>query len=179
MDNKDLKTIYFAGGCFWGTQHFFQQVQGVVETETGYANSAVPNPTYREVCSGNTGAAETVRVVYDPKRIPLRDLVKLYYLTIDPTLLNRQGMDRGLQYRTGIYYTDPADRVVIEDVTRHVAAGYKAPIMTQVLPLENFYPAEDYHQDYLYNNPGGYCHLNPSLFRIAREYHPSQEDSLK
>lgn len=167
-NNMDLKTIYLAGGCFWGTEHFFSLVPGVRETEVGYANSNVPDPTYREVCSGATGAAETVKVVYDADSITLPFILNLYYQTIDPTSLNRQGNDRGTQYRTGIFYTDSLERPVIEKSLARLQESYSKPLAIEVAPLRNFYPAEDYHQDYLDKNPGGYCHINPALFRMAR-----------
>ena len=169
MERKDMKTIYLAGGCFWGTEHFLKLVHGVIEAEVGYANSNVPYPTYREVCTGKTGAAETVKVIYNPKEISLPFLLSLYYKTIDPTSLNKQGNDRGTQYRTGIYYTDPAEKPVIEESLSQLQRNYNKPLAIEVGPLENFYPAEDYHQDYLDKNPGGYCHINPGLFRLARE----------
>ena len=169
MESKDMKTIYLAGGCFWGTEKFLSLVHGVVEAEVGYANSNVPDPTYREVCTGRTGAAETVKVIYNPKQISLPFLLSLYYKTIDPTSLNKQGNDRGTQYRTGIYYTDPAERPVIEESLEQLQKNYNKPLAIEVGPLKNFYPAEDYHQDYLDKNPGGYCHINPALFRMARE----------
>ncbi|MDE5656102.1 MAG: peptide-methionine (R)-S-oxide reductase MsrB [Muribaculaceae bacterium] len=161
-------TVCFAGGCFWGTEHFFKQIHGVVSTEAGYANSRVPNPTYRQVCTGSTGATEAVRVVYDRDSVDLPFLIQLYFMTIDPTSLNRQGNDRGTQYRTGIYYTTPRQRDVIMTEIETEAQLHSAPIVVEVKALENFYPAEDYHQDYLDNNPGGYCHIDPRLFEIAR-----------
>ena len=168
-NTMNLKTIYLAGGCFWGTERFFQLVPGVRETQVGYANSNVPDPSYREVCTGNTGAAETVKVVYDSDSITLPFILNLYYKTIDPTSLNRQGNDRGTQYRTGIFYTDKTELPVIEASLDTLQKHYSKPLAIEVAPLENFYPAEDYHQDYLINNPGGYCHINPGMFRIARE----------
>lgn len=167
--NMDTKTIYLAGGCFWGTEHFMKMIHGVEDAEVGYANSNIPNPTYREVCTGRTGAAETVMVEYDPSEVSLPFLLNLYYQTIDPTSLNKQGNDRGTQYRTGIYYTDPSELPVIEKSLARLQEKYSKPLAIEVLPLENFYPAEDYHQDYLDNNPGGYCHISPGLFRLARE----------
>ena len=169
MERKDMQTIYLAGGCFWGTEHFLSLVHGVIEAEVGYANSNVPNPTYREVCTGRTGAAETVKVIYNPKEVSLPFLLNLYYKTIDPTSLNKQGNDRGTQYRTGIYYTDPAERPVIEKSLAQLQEHYSKPLAIEVGPLENFYPAEDYHQDYLDKNPGGYCHISPGLFKLAKE----------
>lgn len=162
------KEIYFAGGCFWGTEHFFSLVPGVIETEAGYANSIIPDPTYSEVCSGNTGAAETVKVSYDPEQISLGTLLDLYYETIDPTSHNRQGNDIGTQYRTGIYYTDPADSALVSESLKSLAKNTSKPIAIESGVLKNFYPAEEYHQDYLDKNPGGYCHIPARLFELAR-----------
>lgn len=164
----DTNTIYFAGGCFWGTEHFMKQINGVVSTQAGYANSRVANPSYREVCSGRTDAAEAVMVVYDSAKINLDFLIELYFLTIDPTSVNRQGNDRGSQYRTGIYYDNANDRAIIDKQLHRLANKYDSPIAIEVKPIENFYPAEDYHQDYLEKNPGGYCHIDPRLFEVAR-----------
>lgn len=162
------KKIYLAGGCFWGTDHLMSLVPGVIETEAGYANSIVENPTYQQVCSGSTEAAETVKVVYDPDSVGLSELLALYFRSIDPLSVNRQGNDVGTQYRTGIYYTDEEDLPVIDAFVATVARRYKEPLAVEVAPLVNFYPAEDYHQEYLYKNPGGYCHVNPALFAEAR-----------
>lgn len=167
--DMDIKTIYLAGGCFWGTEHFMSMVHGVEHAEVGYANSNVPNPSYQQVCTGRTGAAETVKVEYDANEVSLPFLLSLYYQTIDPTSLNKQGNDRGTQYRTGIYYTDPAELPVIEKSLEELQKHYSKPLAIEVGPLKNFYPAEDYHQDYLDKNPGGYCHISPGLFKLARE----------
>lgn len=161
--------IYLAGGCFWGTEHFLKLIPGVRHTRVGYANSRVPHPSYQQVCSGETGAAETVEVAYDRQVLPLGRLLALYFQTIDPTSLNRQGADVGLQYRTGIYYTDEADRAGIEAAVATLAQAYTAPLCIEVKPLENFYEAEAYHQDYLGKNAGGYCHIRPELFEVARK----------
>ena len=166
---KNQAEIYFAGGCFWGTEHFLKQIRGVESTQVGYANSNVANPSYEQVCSGKTNAAETVKVVYDPKTVDLNLLLDLYFKTIDPTSLNQQGNDRGTQYRTGIYYVDKEDLPVIKQAIQLLSAQYKTPIVLEVKPLTNFYPAETYHQDYLDKNPGGYCHINPALFEMARK----------
>lgn len=163
------KEIYLAGGCFWGTEHFLKLVPGVLKTEVGFANSIVPNPSYKLVCTGTTDAAETVEVVYDADSVSLPYLLDLYFKTIDPTSLNRQGHDEGTQYRTGIYYTDPADKPVIENAVAQLQLNYSEPLVVEVEPLKNFYPAEDYHQDYLDKHPGGYCHLDPSLFELAKK----------
>ena len=171
-ENKTMKNqseIYFAGGCFWGTEHFLKQIRGVEQTQVGYANGHVKNPTYEQVCQDNTGFAETVKVVYDPQVVKLNLLIDLFFKTIDPTSMNRQGNDRGSQYRTGIYYTDPA---LLPDIKADVAAqavNYSKPLVVEIEPLTSFYPAEAYHQDYLDKNPGGYCHINPALFDLAKK----------
>lgn len=178
-DNNMTETIYFAGGCFWGTEHFMQQVKGVVNTEVGYANSTVPNPTYQEVCTGATNAAETVKVTFDPDVVSLPFLTRLYLMTVDPTTLNRQGNDRGTQYRTGIYFTDNHQEKLIAPVLDSLQRQLSRPIKIELKPLENFYPAENYHQEYLDKNPGGYCHIDPSLFKLAREADENKSPYLK
>lgn len=165
----NLSEIYFAGGCFWGTEHFMKQINGVKSTEVGYANGYTENPTYQEVCTGDTGFAETVKVSYDPQEVDLKLLLELYFKTIDPTSLNRQGGDQGTQYRTGIYYVDKKDLSTIRTVMDEVAKNYNKPLVVEVEPLANFYNAEGYHQDYLDKNPGGYCHLSPDLFDFAKK----------
>ena len=168
-DMESTKEIYLAGGCFWGTEHFLKLIDGVETTQVGYANGNIANPTYKQVCTGTTDFAETVKVQYDPLKVDLPFLIDLYFKTIDPTSVNKQGNDRGTQYRTGIYYTDPADLSVIQETVRRLAATYTRPLAVEIKPLENFYPAEDYHQDYLDKNPGGYCHIHPELFDLARK----------
>ncbi len=163
-----LKEISVAGGCFWGTEHYFKQVAGVVETEVGYANGHVENPTYEQVCTDLTGFAETVHVTYDPAVVSLGFLLQLYFKAIDPVSVNQQGHDKGSQYRTGIYYTDPGDLPAIEEVYSEEQKKYSQPLAVEKLPLDNFYSAEEYHQDYLDKNPSGYCHLPKSLFDFAR-----------
>lgn len=163
-----IKTIYLAGGCFWGTAHLFSLVPGVTDATAGYANSIVENPSYKEVCTGRTQAAETVKVDYDNTKVGLTDLLKLYFKSIDPISVNRQGGDVGTQYRTGIYFTDPADLPVIEAQVATIQRRNTERVAVEVMPLKNFYPAEEYHQDYLYKNPDGYCHVNPTLFKEAK-----------
>lgn len=163
-----IKTIYLAGGCFWGTAHLFSLVPGVVKAQAGYADSVIPNPTYKEVCTGLTHAAETVKVEYDDTKVSLTDLLKLYFRSIDPVSVNKQGGDAGTQYRTGIYFTDEKDYPVIEAQIAVIQRRNKLPLAVEFKKLENFYPAEEYHQDYLYKNPDGYCHVDPSLFKEAR-----------
>lgn len=155
-----MKEIFLAGGCFWGVEEYFSRIKGVVDTEVGYANGSTSNPSYEEVCKNITGFAEAVRVVYDEDILSLSQLLEKYFKIIDPTLLNRQGMDIGSQYRTGIYYVEEADRNIIENyIAECIVEKYERPIVTEVVTLENFYRAEDYHQKYLKKNPGGYCHI--------------------
>lgn len=175
-----MKEIFLAGGCFWGIQHFMRLIHGVMHTTVGYANSMEKSPSYRQVCTGLTGAAETVRVEYDPAIIGLTELLQLYFLTIDPLSVNRQGNDNGTQYRTGIYYTDPDDLPVIIAAVESMERRLKQKSAVEIGPLLNFYEAEDYHQDYLIRNPGGYCHVDSRLFEIARNYRArSAESSLR
>ena len=169
-----IKDIYLAGGCFWGMEHFFQQIEGVVRTEVGFANGHTPDPTYQEVYTDTTGYAETVHVCYDSDRVGLIFLLRMFFKAIDPTSLNKQGEDEGTRYRTGVYYVDPDDLPKIRTVFDEVQRETDAPIVVEVQPLENFYPAEDYHQDYLNKNPDGYCHLPLALFRFAREARPEK-----
>lgn len=166
MENK---TIYFAGGCFWGTEHYFKMIKGVVGTTVGYANSIMENPSYKDVCSGDTLAAETVKVDYDPSLVSLEFLTRMFFHAIDPTSLNRQGNDIGTQYRTGIYYTDNEDIAEIYKVFEEQRSTTEGEIVVEVKALQNFYAAEDYHQDYLDKNPDGYCHLPYTLFEFAKE----------
>ena len=158
--------IYLAGGCFWGMQKFIDQFDGVLETEVGYANGPDQAPTYEDVCR-SSGHAETVRIVFDDEVMPVTELLGYYFMVIDPLSVNRQGGDAGIQYRTGIYYTDESR---LEDIRKvydaeEIRAG--APLAVEVGPLENFFSAEEYHQKYLDKNPGGYCHIPPQYFHIT------------
>lgn len=157
---EDVKEIWLAGGCFWGVEAYMARVYGVADAVSGYANGKTENPTYEEVCYKNTGHAEAVHVIYDPKRVTLKQLLDAYFRIIDPTTINRQGHDRGSQYRTGIYYQDLADVEVIEEVLKEEQKKYREPIVVEVKPLSNFTKAEEYHQDYLEKNPNGYCHVD-------------------
>ena len=160
-----MKTIYLAGGCFWGVQRYFDQFDGVRETEVGYANGPDRAPSYQEVCK-NSGHAETVKIVYDEDRIGTEALLDFYFNVIDPLSVNRQGHDEGIQYRTGIFYDDetllPAIRTVC--AREEEKAGQKLAVVVE--PLKNFYSAEEYHQKYLEKNPGGYCHIPDSYFHL-------------
>ena len=162
------KQIYFAGGCFWGTEHFFKQINGVVETETGFANGNTISPTYEEVYTDTTGYAETVHVTYDADVVSLELLLRMFFVAIDPTSLNKQGHDEGTRYRTGIYYTDAADLPLIEQIYTEEQNKYNEPFVVEKQPLKNFFPADEYHQDYLDKHPDGYCHLPKALFEFAR-----------
>ncbi|MDO4321612.1 MAG: peptide-methionine (S)-S-oxide reductase MsrA [Lachnospiraceae bacterium] len=168
--------IYLAGGCFWGTQHYFDLLSGVLQTEVGYANGKTENPTYEQVKYENTGHAETVKIIYDPEIICLEELLQLYYKAIDPTSVNRQGGDIGTQYRTGIYYIDLADEPRVKASLTALQEQYSEPVMVEALPLSNFYTAEEYHQKYLIKNPDGYCHLSLALFEAVKNYCPSGKD---
>ena len=163
-----MKEIYFAGGCFWGTEHFFKQVNGVVATEVGYANGLIENPTYEQVCTGITGFSEVVKVIYDETIFNLSFLIELYFKTIDPTTLNQQGNDFGTQYRTGIYFVNDIDRELILLKLEELKKQHSV-VVVECLPLTNYYNAEIYHQDYLDKNPTGYCHIDISLFQFAKQ----------
>lgn len=159
-ENQSVRDIWLAGGCFWGVEAYVDKINGVVESNVGYANGNVMNPSYEEVCRSTTGHTETVFVRYDPAHLNLETLLTYYFKIIDPTSLNRQGNDRGSQYRTGIYYQDVADKAVIEKVIAKEQLKYSKPIVTEVLPLDCYYIAEEYHQKYLGKNPNGYCHID-------------------
>ena len=169
LEIKSAKDIFLAGGCFWGTEHYFKQIEGVVETEVGFANGHTADPSYKEVYTDTTGYAETVHVKYNPDVVSLEFLLRMFFKAIDPTSLNKQGHDEGTRYRTGIYYTNAEDLPIIEKVLAEEQKNYQQPIAVEKLPLQNFYSAEEYHQDYLDKNPTGYCHLPESLFEFARK----------
>lgn len=154
-----MKTIVLGGGCFWGMEAYFKRLHGILKTEVGYANGQTLEPTYKEVCTNTTGHAEVLYLEYDPSLITLETILTHLWKVIDPTLLNRQGGDIGSQYRTGIYYLDEADVPVIHASRDNEQLKYEKPIVTEVEPLKYYYPAEEYHQDYLTKNPGGYCHI--------------------
>jgi len=154
----DLSEIWLAGGCFWGVEEYFSRIDGVLETSVGYANGTTENPGYYDIAVA--GHAETVYIRYDSDRVSLEDLLEYYFRIIDPTSMNKQGNDIGKQYRTGIYYTDESEKNTIMEFISREQEKYKAPIVTEVKPLENYYPAEEYHQDYLKKNPSGYCHID-------------------
>ena len=160
-----MRRIYLAGGCFWGMQKFFDQFEGVLSTQVGYANGPDRAPTYQEVCR-NSGHAETVRIDYDEGKLSLDKLLELYFLVIDPLSVNKQGGDEGIQYRTGVYYTNPDQLPMIQAAFEKEAAKVGSPLAVELLPLQNFFPAEEYHQKYLDKNPGGYCHIPQRMMHL-------------
>ena len=156
------ETLVLAGGCFWCTEAVFEQVRGVLDVESGYSNGQAERPTYEEVCTGATGCAEVVKLVYDPAVIGVRDLLTIFFATHDPTTPNRQGNDVGTQYRSGIYYSDPTHEQVAAQLLHQLQQeqAFGAPIVTELQPLGNFWPAESYHQDFYERNPNqGYCNF--------------------
>lgn len=165
--------IYLAGGCFWGVEKYLSLIKGVESTQVGYANGKTLFPTYEEVCHNNTGHAETVKVVYDPSKITLKELLNIYFEAIDPISVNKQGADVGVQYRTGIYYINESDLSVIQQAISELQKKYDKPIAIEVEPLKNYSPAEEYHQKYLDKNPGGYCHISYDTFEKAANATPS------
>lgn len=165
-----MKTIYLAGGCFWGTEHYMRQFEGVVETAVGYANGTLDNPSYQQVYTDQTGHVECVKVVYDETLVSLQTLCRMFFRSIDPLLLNCQGEDVGTRYRTGIYWEDSDDSETVELVWQEVQAKYAETLAVEKMPLECFYPAEEYHQDYLLKNPEGYCHLSIQILNLSKKY---------
>lgn len=160
VDPAALREIYYAGGCFWGVEAYFSQIPGVYDVTVGYANGSTENPTYEEVCSHTTGHAETVHVRYDPNRVSLQTLTEHFFKIINPLSVNQQGNDVGDQYRTGIYYTEEGDLETLKRVMQAEQEKYTSPLAVELLPLTCYYLAEEYHQDYLVKNPGGYCHVD-------------------
>ncbi len=158
---SSLETVVLGGGCFWCTEAVFDRVDGIVDVESGYSNGQARNPSYEQVCTGQTGHNEVVKLQFDPARISLREILEIFFVVHDPTTLNRQGNDVGTQYRSGIYTTTDAQQETAREVIAELAANqvYRgAPIVTEVAPLSNYWPAEDYHQDYFLKHPNqGYC----------------------
>lgn len=158
MDTQE--TIVLGGGCFWCTEAVFKEVRGITDVESGYSNGHVQRPSYEQVCTGTTGHNEVVKLTYDPSQISLRQILEIFFVVHDPTTLNRQGNDTGTQYRSGIYVTTPEQKQVADDMIRSMSQEklFGKPIVTEVLPLSNYSPAEDYHQDFFEKNPHqGYC----------------------
>ncbi len=154
------QTITLGGGCFWCTEAVFVQVRGVLDVESGYSNGHAQHPSYEAVCTGTTGHNEVVKLVYDPAQISTREVLEIFFVIHDPTTLNRQGNDAGTQYRSGIYYDTAEQQAVANAVLAEMAESgtYQVPVVTEVLALKNYWPAEDYHQDFFARNPTqGYC----------------------
>lgn len=180
-DVNKLDDIYLAGGCFWGLEAYMSRIYGVYDVTSGYANGTTENPSYEDLIYRNSGHAETVHVKYDPDKVSLDVLLDYYFKVIDPTSLNKQGNDKGVQYRTGIYYTNEADKEIIDTRMAIEQKSYSKPIVVEVEPLVHYYLAEEYHQDYLEKNPNGYCHID--LFTveevvIKEEWYPKPSDEV-
>jgi peptide-methionine (S)-S-oxide reductase len=154
------QTITLGGGCFWCTEAVFVGVKGIDDVESGYSNGRTLRPSYEQVCTGTTGHNEVIKLVFDPLQISVREILEIFFVVHDPTTLNRQGNDSGTQYRSGIYFSTPEQQSVAGDLIRELTESgvYSRPVVTEVLPLANYWPAEDYHQDYFEKNPNqGYC----------------------
>jgi peptide methionine sulfoxide reductase msrA/msrB len=183
--DESIQTIYFAGGCFWGVEEYFSRIEGVQDAVSGYANGTTENPSYEEVIYKNTGHAETVEVTYDESKISLEQLIGYYLKIVDPTSVDKQGNDVGNQYRTGIYYNREMDAIVIESLLALEQEKFEKPIAVENLPLDNFYVAEEYHQDYLKKNPNGYCHVDMNkleeevIFIDPNNYSKASDEELE
>ena len=180
---ENIRNIYLAGGCFWGVEAYMKKIKGVINAVSGYANGNTESPSYEDVIYRGTGHAETVRVTYDVNKINLETLLRYYFRIVDPVSLNKQGNDRGTQYRTGIYYEKNEDKSIIEKEIASLQKNYSKKIMIEVLPLIRFDLAEDYHQDYLKKNPHGYCHIDLSkadyIIVDENKYHKLSDEELK
>ncbi|MDO4711138.1 MAG: bifunctional peptide-methionine (S)-S-oxide reductase MsrA/peptide-methionine (R)-S-oxide reductase MsrB [Peptostreptococcaceae bacterium] len=182
--SADLKEIYLAGGCFWGLEAYMERIYGVADAVSGYANGNTEDPKYEDLIYRDSGHAETVKVLYDPGKIDLEKLLAYYLKVVDPTGLNKQGNDRGTQYRTGIYFTDPKEESRIKNVLKEEQKKYDKKIVIEVLPLDDFTMAEEYHQDYLKKNPNGYCHIDiyqadEPIIDVSKYPKPSDEELRK
>lgn len=185
MMPEKLSELYLAGGCFWGVESYMSQINGVYDVTSGYANGEGEDPSYQDVIKGDRGFVEAVHVQYDPMQVTLQKLLTDFFRVIDPTSENKQGNDVGIQYRTGIYYTDEEDLKIIQTAVSNETEKYNKDIVTEVLPLENYYLAEEYHQDYLVKNPNGYCHIDMGLLEeqeieiISSNYPRPTDEELK
>lgn len=168
-----LEVATLGGGCFWCIEAVYDDLQGILSVESGYAGGQTANPTYKQVCSGATGHAEVIDVAFDPRQIPLDDILDVFFHVHDPTTLNRQGADVGTQYRSVILYRDEAQRAAAEAAKQRAQAEWADPIVTEIAPLDTFYNAEDYHQEYFANNPyQGYCQvvIAPKVAKFRKQY---------
>jgi peptide-methionine (S)-S-oxide reductase len=173
--SNDHPVLVLGGGCFWCTEAVFDRVRGVLDVESGYCNGQVQRPSYEQVCTGRTGHNEVVRLVYDPSQVSVHQLLGIFFATHDPTSLNRQGNDVGTQYRSGVYFTTPEQereaRLLIAEIEQ--SAIFNGPLVTEVLPLANYWPAEDYHQDYYQQHPEqGYCSfvVGPKVAKFRKQF---------
>lgn len=164
-----MKSIVLAGGCFWGVEHYFKMVKGVKGTLVGYISGNSKFPTYEMVCTGITGHTEACKVDYDSKETNLNIILEHFFNITDPTTINRQAMDMGTQYRSGIYYYDEEEKIIIERYIENIRNNYSDPIVTEVLPANEFWEAEEYHQSYLEVNPEGYCHIEPQRYSMLNK----------
>lgn len=172
---KDLQIATFGAGCFWCTEAVFLNVKGVTKVVSGYSNGKVKNPTYREVCTGQTGHAEVTQITFDPAQVSFEELLEVFWNTHDPTTLNRQGADEGTQYRSAVFYHNDEQKKIAEAYKKQLEASklYKDPIVTEIAPLVSFYPAEDYHQNYYALNAGqGYCQfvIRPKVEKFKKQF---------
>jgi len=170
-----METVTLAGGCFWCLEAVFQQLKGVTKVTSGYAGGTVPNPSYEAVCTGRTGHAEVVQIEFDPAGVSYRELLDVFFVIHDPTTLNRQGVDEGTQYRSAVFYHSSQQKQVAEVMIAELEAGkvWDDPIVTEVVPLDAFYPAEEYHRDYFRRNPGqSYCRavIAPKVAKLRKQY---------
>jgi len=168
-----IKEAILGGGCFWCLDAAFREIDGVIDVICGYANGNIPNPTYKQVCTDTTGYAEVVKIIYDDSKISYRDLLHIFYAIHNPTTLNRQGGDFGSQYRSTIIYLDDEQKEIAESVTKEVQKEWDRKIVTKIEPLKNFYPAEDYHQNYFAKHPyHGYCMavIKPKVEKVREKF---------
>jgi peptide-methionine (S)-S-oxide reductase len=188
--NTQIETVVFGGGCFWCTEAVFKMLKGIISIMPGYAGGTIKNPTYEQVCSGNTGHAESVKIEFDPAVIPFKTLLTVFFGSHDPTTRNRQGPDVGTEYRSVIFYTTPEQKKIIEAFIVDINASSKEgkPVVTEVEPLgpdgeaSGFFPAEDYHHDYYTQNQGNpYCEIviNPKLQKVVKEFGDLLQESFK
>ncbi len=173
--SESLQVATLGGGCFWCIEAVYSELKGVVKAESGYAGGSVPNPSYEDVCTDETGHAEVVQITFDPAVISYREILQVFFSVHDPTTLNRQGGDAGTQYRSVIFYHNDGQKKIVEEVMKEIEKTkiWDKPIVTQLAPLEKFYKAEAYHQNYFKNNPGqGYCQIviEPKVTKFRKQY---------
>ncbi len=176
-----LQTLVLGGGCFWCTEAVYVQVRGVLDVESGYCNGNLPEPNYEMVCSGASGYCEVVKLIYDPAQVSSRELLEIFFVVHDPTTLNRQGNDSGSQYRSGIYFSSTEQEQVARELLAELEASgvYRSPVVTELLPLDKYSPAEEYHQDYFERNPNqGYCMAvaAPKVAKFRKTFARLQKD---